>query len=262
MNNKTNKFPKVLLFDVETAPMRAYVWGRWKQNISLNETISEWYILCWSAKWLYSNTIMYDKLTSEEAINQNDKRIVTNLWKLVDEADIVIAYNGKKADIPWMNTRFIINGLKPPSPYYIIDPCEVARKNFNFSSNKLDALAGYFGIPHKMDTDFTLWDKSVRGDEEALSYMSNYCNKDVLILEEVYLRLRPYIKGHPNIGNFIESTIPTCATCGSSTVEEIKGRYYVTPAGKYKIYRCKECGAISRGRINLNKKVNTLSICH
>ena len=92
MNNKTNKFPKILLFDVETAPMRAYVWGRWKQNISLNETISEWYILCWSAKWLYSNTIMYDKLTSEEAINQNDKRIVTNLWKLVDEADIVIAY--------------------------------------------------------------------------------------------------------------------------------------------------------------------------
>ena len=127
MNNKTNKFPKILLFDVETAPMRAYVWGRWKQNISLNETISEWYILCWSAKWLYSNTIMYDKLTSEEAINQNDKRIVTNLWKLVDEADIVIAYNGKKADIPWMNTRFIINGLKPPSPYYIIDSCEVAR---------------------------------------------------------------------------------------------------------------------------------------
>ena len=53
MNNKTNKFPKILLFDVETAPMRAYVWGRWKQNISLNETISEWYMLCWSAKWLY-----------------------------------------------------------------------------------------------------------------------------------------------------------------------------------------------------------------
>ena len=262
MNNKTNKFPKILLFDVETAPMRAYVWGRWKQNISLNETISEWYILCWSAKWLYSNTIMYDKLTSEEAINQNDKRIVTNLWKLVDEADIVIAYNGKKADIPWMNTRFIINGLKPPSPYYIIDPCEVARKNFSFSSNKLDALAGYFGIPHKMDTDFTLWDKSVRGDEEALSYMSNYCNKDVLILEEVYLRLRPYIKSHPNIGNFIESTIPTCATCGSNTVEEIKDRYYVTPAGKYNLYRCKKCGAISRGRINLNKKVNTFSVCH
>lgn len=93
-------------------------------------------------------------------------------------------------------------------------------------------------------------------------YMSNYCNKDVLILEEVYLRLRPYIKGHPNIGNFIESTVPTCATCGSSTVEEIKGRYYVTPAGKYKLYRCKECGAISRGRINLNKKVNTLSVCY
>ena len=87
--NNNKAFPKILLFDVETAPMRAYVWGRWKQNISLNETISEWYMLCWSAKWLYSNTVMHDKLTSVEAINQNDKRIVTNLWKLIDEADIV-----------------------------------------------------------------------------------------------------------------------------------------------------------------------------
>ena len=27
---------KVLIFDIETAPMKAYVWKRWKENISLD----------------------------------------------------------------------------------------------------------------------------------------------------------------------------------------------------------------------------------
>jgi hypothetical protein len=27
---------KILLLDIETAPMKAYVWKRWKENISLD----------------------------------------------------------------------------------------------------------------------------------------------------------------------------------------------------------------------------------
>lgn len=260
-NNKTS-LPKILLFDVETAPMRAYVWGRWKQNINLEATISEWYMLCWSAKWLYSNEVISDKLTSSESIKEDDKRIVEHLWELVNEADIVIAYNGKKADIPWMNTRFVIHNLIPPTPYFLIDPCDAVRKYFGFSSNKLDALAGYFNIEHKMDTDFSLWNKAVKGDEEALNYMSTYCSKDVLILEEVYLRLRPYIKNHPNIGNYCSTNIPICSKCGDNDLELIKDQYYYTSVSKYNLYRCKKCGSISRGRVNLNNnKVNLTSIC-
>lgn len=243
---------KILLFDVETAPMRAYVWGRWKQNISLEATISEWFMLCWSAKWLYSSEIISDKLTSEEALAEDDQRIVKHLWELIDEADIIIAYNGKRADIPWMNTRFIVNNMLPPSPYFIIDPCEVAKKSFGFSSNKLDALAGYFNIEHKMDTDFSLWDRALKGSQEALDYMSTYCGKDVKILEEVYLKLRPYIKNHPNVGNFLSSKEPLCSSCGSRNLEELKNKFYYTSVGKYKLYRCKECGALSRGRVNYN----------
>lgn len=256
--------PKILLFDVETAPMRAYVWGRWKQNISLSETISEWYMLCWSAKWLYAEEVMSDIVTPEEAVNENDSRIVESLWRLVDEADIVIAYNGKRADIPWMNTRFVCNGLIPPSSYHVIDPCEEAKKNFRFSSNKLDALATYFNIEHKMGTDFSLWDRSVRGDKEALEYMSEYCSKDVKILEEVYLILRPYIKNHPNIGNWCDSTAPKCSHCGSENLTLLGDRFYYTSVGKYQLYRCNTCGAISRGRINLRNgnKARTTSISH
>ena len=80
--NFTRNIPKILLFDVETAPMKAFVWGRWNQNISLDATISEWYMLCWSAKWLDSESTIDYRLTSEEAINEDDSRIVKELWKL------------------------------------------------------------------------------------------------------------------------------------------------------------------------------------
>lgn len=248
------KFPKILIFDTETAPMRAYVWRRWKETISLDQTISEWFMLAWSAKWLYDGQVMGDRLTGEEALREDDSRIMRSLRNLIDEADIVIAHNGEKADVPWMNTRFILNGLNPPKPYVLIDTLKVVKKQFGFSSNKLDALAGYFGFEHKMDTNFDLWKRCSEGDDEALEYMGEYNKKDTAILEEVYLRLRPWIKGHPNIGNYLEGSEPVCSQCGSDDLEEIEGQFYYTSVSKYKLYRCQKCGAVVRGRVNLNMK--------
>lgn len=207
-------------------------------------------MLCWSAKWLYSKEVLGASLTSEEALAHNDKRIVQELWELINKADIVIAYNGRKADIPWMNTRFILNGIKPPKPYILIDPCEVARKTFDFPSNKLDALAKYFGYNAKLDTDFDLWRRCIHGEQKALDYMLKYNKRDVTLLEEVYLKLRPYIKNHPNLSNLLEQDKLSCCTCGSVNIEEIPNEYYFTQVGKYKLYRCKDCDTVFRGRKN------------
>lgn len=253
------KPPKILLFDLETAPLKAFVFNLWRQNIAWDHTLSQWYILAWSAKWIYSKEVYSAHLTSEEAKKEDDSRILKSLWELIDEADIVVTHNGNRADIPWMNTRFILNGLRPPTPYFSVDTCEVARKNFAFSSNKLDALAGYFGIPHKMDTDFDLWRKCIEEDAKALKYISDYNVKDTIILEEVYLKLRPWIKGHPNVGNILSSRQHLCSKCGSKHVEKIEGEYYFTSVSKYELFRCKECGSISRGRTNLNKSTNKIT---
>ena len=256
---KCNKIPKILIFDLETAPMQAYVWGRWKQYISLDQTVSEWFIICWSAKWLYSTEVFGDVLTSEEAVNEDDSRIVKSLWKLINEADIVVAHNGNKADIPWMNTRFILNNLNPPKPYFSIDTCLVARKQFNFSSNKLDALATYFGLSNKIDTNFKLWKNCLKGDKEALSYMLEYNKMDVKILEEIYLKLRPWIKNHPNISN-ITSSRHSCPYCGREELKEIPGKSYFTSVNEYKLYRCNHCKGVSRGKTSIKRnRVNYIN---
>lgn len=239
------KLPKILIFDIETSPLRAYIWSRWKQNIYLDQTISEWFMLSWSAKWLFSPEVMSDRLTGAEALAEDDSRITGSIWKLIDEADIVVAHNGLSFDEKKLNARFLLNNLPPTSPYQSVDTKVIAAKQFGFSSNKLDALAGYFGFKVKLDTDFSLWDRCMKGDDESIKYMEEYNRHDVELLEEVYLRLRPWIKAHPNVALYVESTEPVCANCGGTHLSYV-GNYY-TQTGRYETYRC-DCGALNRMR--------------
>jgi len=253
-----NKFPKVLLFDIETSPLSAYIFQKsiWKANVSDEQVISEWFMLTWSAKWLFDDNIITERLTGKEAKDEDDSRIVGGLWKLLDEADIVIAHNGDGFDIPNMNTRFIILGFSPPSPYQTIDTKAVASKQFGFTHNSLNALARLFEFDAKKDTDFDLWKKCREGDEESLKYMQEYNIGDVELLEKVYLKLRPWIRNHPNIGLYVDSDSTTCPNCGSDKITWLKDKFHYTGVSKFPIFVC-ECGAYGRGRTSvITKKTN------
>lgn len=246
--NKYNGAPRILFFDIETTPMISYTWGRWNQNVSLDQTIQESYMLCWSASWLSDNTVFGDCLTSEEAVKCNDTRIVESLWYYVNEADILVAYNGEAFDVKKINGMFFLKGLNPPSPFKVVDPCKVARSKFNFSSNKMDALANYLGIPTKMNTDFNLWKQCMNGNKESLDYMFEYNKKDVSILKEIYIKMLPYINNHPNVANYIGETM-ACTHCGETEkYEKLDGYYYYTNTNKYQLYRCLTCGSLFRDR--------------
>jgi len=239
--------PKILLLDIETAPIRAFVWRLWKQNVYLDQIISDWFMLTWAAKWLLEGGVISNKVTPEEVRLEDDYRIVENLWHLLNQADIVIAHNGEQFDIPKIKARFIIHGLPPTTFYQQVDTKKVASKEFGFSSNKLEALARTFGLEGKQQTDFTLWSACLDGNIDALAYMELYNKQDVLLLEEVYLILRPYIKAHPNYNLYVDAENAVCPTCGHGELI-FAGFYYFTPTGKYRNFRCTGCGALSRER--------------
>ena len=241
------RFPKILIFDIETAPIKAAVWRIWNTDVNLNQIESDWFCLTWSAKWLYSNNIMSDKLTVKEVLHEDDNRLMRSIWKLVDEADIVIAHNAKRFDVPRLNTRFIINNIQPPSSFRILDTLIEAKKAFAFTSNKLDYINKSLGLTQKMDTGgVELWTQCLQGNPEALLKMEKYNQQDVEILEETYLKLRPWIKSHPNVGVYMEKDDPVCSSCGEESLTHT-GKYFFSNTAKYPIYRCK-CGAESRGR--------------
>ena len=252
--SEPKRLPKVLLFDIETSPLQAFIFQKsvWKANVGSDQVISEWFMLCYSAKWLFDDKVISERLTGKEARDENDGRIVKGLWKLLDEADIVIAHNGDSFDVPNMNTRFIVHGLPPTSPYQTIDTMLVARKQFGFTHNSLNGLAKIFGFAPKLETDFDLWKRCVAGDDEALAYMQKYNMGDVEILEEVYMKLRPWIRSHPNLGLYVETDGAICPNCGSEDIEWTD-KFYYTQTGKYATFRCK-CGSFGRSRFTALSK--------
>ena len=251
-NSKMEKIQtsaKVLILDIETAPISAYVWGIWNQNVHLPQIKTDWFCLTWAAKWLFEDKVYSAKLKPDEVANQDDKRIMEGIWKLVNEADIVIAHNAEKFDIPKLNSRFILNGLNPPLPYQVIDTLRHIRRQFGFTSNKLDYVNKLLNLERKKETSFELWDNCMKGDRKALKEMEDYNVQDVRILEETYLQIRPWIKPHPNMGLFIlDETEHRCPSCGSSELQE-QGKCYNTSANIYELFRCDNCNSVSRKRL-------------
>lgn len=249
--------PKVLLFDTENAPNIASVFRVWQQNIHPVQLLSDWYMLSWSAKWLNDSTVMGDIVTSKESVKEDDKRISLSLHKLINEADVIIAHN-TAFDIPIMNTRFLMNDIMRPSPYQSICTLQTARKQFNFTHNKLDFLADRLGVPHKkLETSHQLWLDCRNGDQKALDNMLTYNKMDVTVLEEVYLRIRGWIKNHPNFNLYVDSPDKSCSTCLSENLKP--NGFYTTTVNRYQAYQCQDCGAFSRVKKS-GKKVSMRSI--
>ena len=258
LSKEKYEMPNILVLDIETSPIRAYVWRLWKQDIYIDQIISEWFMISWSAKWLGANNTYSDVLTSEEIIKEDDSRIIKGLWNLLNDAEIVIAHNGDSFDLPKIRSRFAMHGLPPTTFYHQIDTKKIAAKEFGFSSNKLDALAKNFGIGQKIHTEFELWSECMKGNPEALENMRVYNVHDVEILEKVYLKLRPYIKNHPNVTLYSDGNPNRCPSCGGEHL--YKEDFYYTSVGKFQVFRCQDCGALSRSRKAIKRGTVTANL--
>jgi hypothetical protein len=248
--------PKILLLDIETAPMLGYVWSLWENNVALNQLHSDWYILSWSAKWLGSpeDQVMYMDQRNEKNI-EDDSKILRVIWDLLDEADIVLTQNGIKFDIPKLNARFIQHGFPPPSSFRHIDTARIARARFGFTSNKLEYMTDklcvkYKKSKHKKFEGFSLWKECMVGNLEAWKEMEEYNKYDVLSLEELYTKLAPWDKTI-NFNVYNNDFISRCS-CGSSEFKE--AGFHYTNRAKYKKHVCVICGKEHRDTENLLTK--------
>ena len=234
---KKNK-PKILFIDIENTPLISYTWGIWEQDVI--EVKEEWYLLSCAYKWLdekQTHVLSLPQFKNWKKDKKDDKGLVEAIWKLINEADIVIAHNGNSHDIKKIYSRFVQHELKPPSPFKPVDTLLIARRHFKFDSNKLDRLGQYLKVGRKQKNEgFPMWLECMRGDKKAWKKMCDYNKQDVILLEKVYLALLPYITNHPNIGIIIgERSI--CPNCGSKNLQSRGIKY-----GK-RSWWCKDCGS-------------------
>lgn len=242
--------PRVLIYDIETAPLLGYCWSLWDNNIGLNQIHSDWHVLSWAAKFLGEDDVYYQD--QRNAVNvEDDKELLEGIWKLLDECDFVITQNGKKFDQKKLNARFIINGMKPPSTYRHIDVLQIAKAQFGFTSNKLQYMTDtlckkYKKSGHAKFSGFELWSECLRGNLEAWSEMENYNILDILSLEELYTIISPWDAKLPNFEVYNDEP--------SLNEEWVKEGFVYSNLGKYDRYRNTLTGQQRRGSINLLSK--------
>lgn len=258
--NVKHNGPKVLLLDIETMPMIGFLWGIWDQNVGLNQIKQDWHVASWAAKWLNEKKVMYQDQRNVEDIT-DDAKLLKGIWKLLDQADIIITQNGKAFDIKKLNARFLEHGMQPPSSFKHIDTKQIAKKYFAFTSNRLEYMTDKFNtrykkLKHKQFPGFEMWLECMKGNLKAWKAMEKYNKYDVLSLEELYLKLIPW-------DNTIDFSLYTdklehVCTCGSKDLKA--NGYAYTATGKFQRYKCNDCGRETRSKVNIFSKDKKMSL--
>ncbi len=240
---------RVLVLDIETAPANVYVWRFYDTTVGINQVIEPGYVMCWGARWLGEGKALFASLHHD-----GRDEMVRRMHALISEADAIVTYNGKRFDLRHLRREFVLAGLAPPSPHHDIDLLPVVRQQFAFESDKLEYVASRRGIGHKIKhRGFDLWTECMAGDDKAWAEMKRYCNQDVKLTEVLYVRLLPWIKGHPHVGLVTDEHKSLCGRCGSVDLQRVG--YETTKLRRYERYLCLACGGWSRGQ-HQNRGVN------
>jgi DNA polymerase elongation subunit (family B) len=247
--------PRIVTLDIETAPLVSYHWGIHDENIGLDQVREDWSILAFAYKVLGKKRVYFFSTGGRGAAKvRDDRKLLRELWAVLDRADIVVTQNGKRFDLKKIRSRMIQAGMKPFSEPRHIDTWEHAHREFSFTSTKLawtsKLLTKTPKSEHKKFPGFSLWAECLRDNRAAWREMRQYNIRDVEATELLYLKMRPWIKNHPNVGVYIaDEDKPRCPKCGSANLNS-RG-YGMNQTGVYYRLQCRKCGGWSRTRRSL-----------
>jgi hypothetical protein len=245
------KDPRILVLDIESAPIEAYVWGLWDQNIGIDFIKTDWTILSYAAQWLDGSKPFYADTGGRGAEKvRDDSMLLEQVWRLLDEADLVVAQNGKRFDVRKINARLIEHGYTPYSPIRVIDTMLEARKAFAFTSQKLawtsKLLTDSPKSEHKKFPGFELWIECLKDNPLAWKELKKYNIQDIVSTRKVYYRLRPWMATHPNLGTYDLRAGGVCPKCASPKLRH--AGFTTLQQGVYTRYQCTSCGGWCRGK--------------
>ena len=226
--------PRVLTVDIETSPHLCFSYDLWNTNITPDKIVEPSRILCWAGKWLGESKVMY---YGEHTHTR--EQMISALWDALDEADVLITYNGVKFDVPHIMREFITRDYLPPSPWIDIDLLQVARRRFKFASNRLGYVTSALNLPTKLETGVAqLWLKVLHGDDKAWKKFEAYNKRDVIVTELLYCVLLPWMKA-PHAGLW-SGDMSACPSCGSTSLTPTGMTYTKTAAW---VKAACDCGA-------------------
>lgn len=183
---------RVLFLDIEVAPMLAYLWNL-KVNgwISPKHIVENGYLLSFSAKWEGEKGMLFHSIKKDGHIP-----MLRAIRDLLEEADVVVHYNGKRFDMPMLNTEFAKHGIGVlKNPPIQIDLMQVVKRNFKLPSYSLDYVSRTFKLGKKIPNEgLELWKQCMAGDAKAWAKMERYNRHDVVLLPRLYKFCFPWMR--------------------------------------------------------------------
>lgn len=241
--------PKILTLDIETFPILAWTFSTKNAYIGPSNIVQPAKVVSWAAKWYGDPDV---KFASE--FHHGRKRMIKGIFRLLDEADIVVHYNGNNFDIPHLNREIEVAELGIPSPYQNIDLFRFTKRLFRFSTGNLDQAVTELGLGKKVEHEgFALWLKCIAGVEEAWTRFREYNMHDVVLTERLLDRVIAWGgPGLPNFGLWVDESRPVCPKpiCGSTNMQ--KRGTVQTQVSRFQRYQCQDCGGWSRGGTRVN----------
>lgn len=206
------------------------------------EVIEPPFMMSFAYKWLGESKVHTYALPDFKGYKKdlhNDAALVAKLAQVLDSADITVAHNGDRFDMRVANTRLITHCLPPLSPKKTVDTLKIARGRFKFLSNRLDDLGNVLCVGRKRpNTGKKLWLDCGNGVPSAWEEMRKYNAQDVVLLERVYLKLRPFALNHPNI-NIITRAPEACPKCSSTRLQ--KRGFHYNKGSERQQFQCMSC---------------------
>lgn len=243
---------KIALWDIETAKIKFSHFGYSRKLFSpfLSSDAIErpMWIPCASWKMLgndrvFSTCVLDDKKRFKKEYF-DDFVVIKALHDLMHDVDVIVGHNGDNFDWKKFLARCAIHNLPPPPRPQFVDTLKVARGCFGFDANDLRFLARVLKVPAKKDVPPD-WDLVAIGDEDEIKRCLKYNRQDIRTLEPVYLKLRPFMKNHPNVNVAHNLPVDVCPTCASPELHHRGFQYSRT--GKRQRMQCQECGAWCQG---------------
>lgn len=172
-----------------------------------------------------------------------EKRLLKDISATLLSHDCWLTHFGTWFDINFLNSRLLYHKLPPvPVNYTHIDTWKIAKRALKLRNNRLATLSEFFGTEDEKNAiKAEHWLKALGGHRQSMAYIVEHCRRDVLVLEEVYGRIKCLAVDHPNRG-LIDGN-RGCSVCSGSRLQA-RG-YRVTRTRKFQRFQCQDCGAWS-----------------
>lgn len=215
---------KILLFDIEASSLKA----------SFGITLAFGY------KWYgedEAHVLAINDYSRYKKDRVDDSVLLKEAAKLLTEADMWVTWYGSQYDVPFLQTRMLYHklGVLPGTPH--VDLLFQSRSKLKMHSNRLAAVADFFGLPSKTPVVGDHWVRAIAGYADSMKYIVDHCKGDVETLEAAYELYRPMIRTHPRVAGWLP-----CRVCGSSKLQRRGNVLTVTKGERFRV-RCSNCGA-------------------